>query len=153
MNTAVQPTCPYGHLMVKRDGNFGPFWGCSKYPECRETKRIELSAPEIKPIDDPTQYIEIKKTSTKWKEICWKNIVEGQIRKQLGSLEKERTKYRMDLDDINKMKPIDKPIGVYDEPQPDPNDPVNINRKEKLEKYIKNNQKAQKKLCGSLWSC
>ncbi|MBI3856654.1 MAG: topoisomerase DNA-binding C4 zinc finger domain-containing protein [Planctomycetes bacterium] len=26
--------------MVKRTGKYGEFWGCTKYPECRGTRRI-----------------------------------------------------------------------------------------------------------------
>jgi hypothetical protein len=35
------PICQDHHLpMVKKNGRFGPFWGCSKYPVCRITEKI-----------------------------------------------------------------------------------------------------------------
>ena len=34
-------TCPKcGNIMKKRNGKFGPFWGCMSYPECRFTRNI-----------------------------------------------------------------------------------------------------------------
>ena len=34
-------TCPMcGNIMKKRNGKFGPFWGCMSYPECRFTRNI-----------------------------------------------------------------------------------------------------------------
>lgn len=35
------PACPKcGGELMKRNGKFGPFYGCSNYPECRYTKNI-----------------------------------------------------------------------------------------------------------------
>lgn len=30
-----------GSYMVKRDGQYGEFWGCASYPDCENTKQIE----------------------------------------------------------------------------------------------------------------
>ncbi|MBR4760860.1 MAG: topoisomerase DNA-binding C4 zinc finger domain-containing protein [Lachnospiraceae bacterium] len=32
------PKC--GSLLKKRNGKYGPFWGCSGYPDCRYTEDI-----------------------------------------------------------------------------------------------------------------
>lgn len=32
------PVC--GSIMIKRNGRFGEFWGCSSYPECRHTENV-----------------------------------------------------------------------------------------------------------------
>ena len=37
-DTPVCPSC--GSPMKKRQGPRGPFWGCSKYPQCRGTRNI-----------------------------------------------------------------------------------------------------------------
>lgn len=37
------PKC--GAKMVLRDGKNGPFWGCSKYPECRSTVSDQNGRP------------------------------------------------------------------------------------------------------------
>ena len=35
--------CPMcGSVMMKRNGKFGEFWGCSSFPECRHTENIVL---------------------------------------------------------------------------------------------------------------
>jgi hypothetical protein len=35
------PPCPAcGTRMVKRDGKYGVFWSCQKYPECKGTRKI-----------------------------------------------------------------------------------------------------------------
>ncbi len=35
-NTVYSGVCPRcGGKLIKRDGKFGPFWGCSNYPKCR----------------------------------------------------------------------------------------------------------------------
>jgi hypothetical protein len=34
--------CPFcGAPMVHRNGRYGPFWGCSQYPECEGTRDLE----------------------------------------------------------------------------------------------------------------
>ena len=34
-------TCPKcGNLLVRRNGKFGEFWGCSSYPDCRYTRNV-----------------------------------------------------------------------------------------------------------------
>ena len=34
------PTCPKCESpMVQRNGKYGAFWGCTRYPECRGTRR------------------------------------------------------------------------------------------------------------------
>jgi ssDNA-binding Zn-finger/Zn-ribbon topoisomerase 1 len=39
------PECRAGHgPLAKRQGRTGPFWGCSRYPECKETRPIGLAA-------------------------------------------------------------------------------------------------------------
>ena len=39
-------TCPQcGGPMKQRSGKFGAFWGCSRYPDCRGTRRAEDVAP------------------------------------------------------------------------------------------------------------
>ena len=36
-------TCPVcGSDTVKRTGRFGSFWGCSRYPDCRETQPFKI---------------------------------------------------------------------------------------------------------------
>lgn len=35
----ICPSC--GSVMVKRNGKYGPFWGCTSYPGCRHTDKIE----------------------------------------------------------------------------------------------------------------
>ena len=38
----VTPKCPEcGKEMVKRDGRYGSFWGCSSYPECKGMVKIK----------------------------------------------------------------------------------------------------------------
>jgi len=38
----VIPNCPdCGKEMKKRKGKTGEFWGCSGYPECKGTRRVE----------------------------------------------------------------------------------------------------------------
>lgn len=40
-NAGGTPNCPRcGSQMRKRSGRYGAFWGCSRYPSCRGTKRI-----------------------------------------------------------------------------------------------------------------
>ncbi len=40
-NVQAAPTCPKcGETMVRRSGKYGEFFGCSNYPQCRETRRI-----------------------------------------------------------------------------------------------------------------
>ncbi|MGA2116026.1 MAG: topoisomerase DNA-binding C4 zinc finger domain-containing protein [Bryobacteraceae bacterium] len=34
------PRCPLGHAMVIREGRYGYFWGCTRYPSCQETKQL-----------------------------------------------------------------------------------------------------------------
>jgi len=41
----VCPTCGTGHLSLK-SSRFGPFVGCSNYPECRYTRRIAQGSEE-----------------------------------------------------------------------------------------------------------
>jgi len=41
---SVEPTpgCPEcSKVMIKRKGKTGEFWGCSGYPECKGTRRVE----------------------------------------------------------------------------------------------------------------
>lgn len=41
LNEAKLPSCPRcGGELLKRNGRFGPFFGCSNYPACRYTKNI-----------------------------------------------------------------------------------------------------------------
>lgn len=41
LNGAKLPSCPRcGGELLKRNGRFGPFFGCSNYPACRYTKNI-----------------------------------------------------------------------------------------------------------------
>lgn len=38
---AETPRCPCcGALMIRRTGPYGDFWGCTRYPDCRGTLRI-----------------------------------------------------------------------------------------------------------------
>jgi hypothetical protein len=37
----VGPRCRDGHLMALRNGSNGKFWGCSRYPKCKNTKSHE----------------------------------------------------------------------------------------------------------------
>ena len=34
------PRCPRQHTMVIREGRYGYFWGCSKYPACQYTEEL-----------------------------------------------------------------------------------------------------------------
>ena len=34
------PHCPRKHAMVVREGRYGYFWGCSRYPSCQETAQF-----------------------------------------------------------------------------------------------------------------
>lgn len=45
METMICDKC--GSIMVDRKGKFGNFWGCSKYPQCKNTKRKEFVRQEI----------------------------------------------------------------------------------------------------------
>lgn len=52
MNTEPHPedgrVCPLcGHAMVRRHGKYGDFWGCTNYPACRHTERIDAPAPAV----------------------------------------------------------------------------------------------------------
>ena len=41
-----QQTCPdCGAEMKQRDGKFGPFWGCSNYPNCKKIVKISQNTP------------------------------------------------------------------------------------------------------------
>jgi len=41
--TSAAPPCPaHGVTMQLRQGRTGPFYGCEKYPECRETAPVGL---------------------------------------------------------------------------------------------------------------
>ncbi len=43
MTVAAAPTCPtHGAPMQLRQGRTGPFYGCPRYPECRETATVGL---------------------------------------------------------------------------------------------------------------
>jgi ssDNA-binding Zn-finger/Zn-ribbon topoisomerase 1 len=45
--TYTRPVCPVcGSPMVRRNGPFGEFFGCSKYPECRGTRPMEPEQKE-----------------------------------------------------------------------------------------------------------
>ena len=33
-------TCSCGAMMVERSGKYGKFLGCSRYPECKETRKL-----------------------------------------------------------------------------------------------------------------
>lgn len=37
-----------GHLLVKRHGKHGAFWGCSAYPDCRQTYNDSNGLPDFK---------------------------------------------------------------------------------------------------------
>lgn len=40
----LKPICPKCKIsLVKRKGNFGQFWGCQNYPQCKYTKKIDPS--------------------------------------------------------------------------------------------------------------
>lgn len=42
------PTCKCGNLMVLRQGTKGQFYGCSTFPQCRNTKKLhEGEEPEV----------------------------------------------------------------------------------------------------------
>jgi len=36
-----------GHLLVKRHGKYGVFWGCSRYPECTQTYDDKDGKPDF----------------------------------------------------------------------------------------------------------
>ena len=41
MGGGSTPRCPdCGARMVKREGEFGQFWGCSRYPGCKGTRSL-----------------------------------------------------------------------------------------------------------------
>lgn len=35
------PKCECGAIMIMREGKYGKFWGCSKYPKCTNTKQLK----------------------------------------------------------------------------------------------------------------
>lgn len=40
-STSGTPTCPHcGSPMLRRSGRYGQFWGCSRYPGCKGTRKI-----------------------------------------------------------------------------------------------------------------
>ena len=52
-------TCPRdGEPMILKKGRYGPFLACSKYPDCKETRRLvrgeggKLQVEQLKPIDE-----------------------------------------------------------------------------------------------------
>ncbi len=49
----VCPQC--GGAMVRRHGKYGDFWGCTNYPNCRHTERID--APPASAAGDGSPYI------------------------------------------------------------------------------------------------
>jgi DNA topoisomerase-1 len=52
---AVEPgvVCPLcGAPMVRRTSQYGPFLGCSRYPKCKGTRRVEATGPNLKALDD-----------------------------------------------------------------------------------------------------
>lgn len=38
------PRC--GSVMAKRDGKFGPFWGCSSFPKCKGSRNPDGSTSQ-----------------------------------------------------------------------------------------------------------
>jgi len=43
----LEPKCPLCKSdMRRRDGKFGSFWGCTKYPECKGTIQVVGTKPE-----------------------------------------------------------------------------------------------------------
>lgn len=48
MQSFVNGRCPNcGGQLIERDGQYGPFWGCSNYPHCRFTASIDSQTGEI----------------------------------------------------------------------------------------------------------
>jgi hypothetical protein len=44
----MAPKCPQcDGRMVDRDGRYGPFWGCGKYPDCDGTRRMSVEEKKI----------------------------------------------------------------------------------------------------------
>lgn len=41
-------TCPKGHKMLIRNGRYGKFYGCSEYPDCRETRPFNTKSKSKK---------------------------------------------------------------------------------------------------------
>lgn len=39
--------CPKGHPMVIRSGRYGEFYGCTKYPNCKETLSLDLAQAQL----------------------------------------------------------------------------------------------------------
>jgi len=35
------PICACGHQMILRKGEYGRFYGCSKFPKCRHTEQAD----------------------------------------------------------------------------------------------------------------
>lgn len=45
---AAGKRCPdCGKMMIKRNGKFGEFYGCTGYPECRHTEAVESASQEV----------------------------------------------------------------------------------------------------------
>ena len=41
-------TCPKDHKMLIRNGRYGKFYGCSEYPDCRETRPLNTKSKSKK---------------------------------------------------------------------------------------------------------
>ena len=45
--TDMADKCKHGHWFVKRNGPQGKFWGCSHFPQCKQTKPFKETDTEI----------------------------------------------------------------------------------------------------------
>lgn len=104
--TEKSPRCPKCNFEMKLlNGKFGPFWSCSKYPNCRgtisfnKTKEIKIGEPE--PTQPELEYLE-RSSETESKPA---NIIEEYFEEEIESLsptppqiELSKSKYSLWLD-------------------------------------------------------
>lgn len=69
--TKLTPNCPQCRRgMIRREGKFGKFWGCSSYPYCRGRRRKDDSIAAVEAY---------------WAEVIRLYLIERIIRKELGA--------------------------------------------------------------------
>lgn len=63
------PKCPEcGAKMKKRKSKYGPFWGCTKYPECKGTRKIRKQKEKRHPAEEEPKRTHEKSSKIRTKE-------------------------------------------------------------------------------------